>query len=139
MPNDNKLSFKTWWSTNPWGTTRGGLALRLAGAALATWAVVVFFSVTVELGNLFLIVVVAVLGVLFYVLPWLVERATTSPTRLPRWVDNVTVFPSLGLTLIAVLVVVSVGSAHVGVIIAIVQTVGILIALFVPPVQPAAE
>lgn len=139
MSNDEKPSFKTWWQTNPWGTTRAGLALRLAGPALATWAVIVFFSIEPDFGNLFLLVVAAVLGVLFYVLPWLAERLTSSPTRLSRTVDNLTVFPSLALTLVAVLVVSSSGSAHLAVVIAIVQTLGILAALFVPRIQPAAE
>ena len=139
MPNDDKPTFTTWWKTTPWGTTRAGLALRLAGPALATWAVIVFFSIEPEFGNLFLLVVAAVLGVLFYLLPWLAERATSSPTRLSRTVDNLTVFPSLALTLVAVLVISSLESAHIPVVIAIVQTLWILAALFVPRVQPAAE
>ena len=139
MSNDEKPSFTTWWKTNPWGTTRAGLALRLAGPALATWAVIVFFSIEPDFGNFFLLVVAAVLAVLFYVLPWLAERVTSSPTRLSRTVDNLTVFPSLALTLVAVLVISSLGSAHIPVVIAIVQTLGILAALFVPRVQPSAE
>lgn len=132
-------SLKTWWTTTPWGTTRGGLALRLAGPALATWAVIVFSSIELELGNLFLLVVAVVLGVIFYVLPWLVERGTSSPTRLSRAVDAVTVFPSLALTLIGVLIVSSQGTVHILILIAIAQTLWILAALFVPRVQRVEE
>jgi len=139
VPNDKKLSLREWLDDTPWGNTRGGLAVRLAGPALATWGVIIFFALDIDFGSLFLLAVAAVLGVLFYVLPWVVQRYTSSPARISRLVDGITVFSSLACTLVVIFIISTIGTLHIPVLIAGVQTLWILVALVVPAIRPAAS
>jgi hypothetical protein len=100
-----KTSLADWISETPWGTTRIGLAARLAFPALATWATLLLALTSTDtgVGNIS-IAVVGVLCLAFaYVVPWLAQRYTTSDARISKAADARVFWPTVVLTLAAIL------------------------------------
>lgn len=125
-------SLSEWIAETPWGTTRPGLAARLACPPAATWIAIVSWAPdTAEkvASNLVLLVVAAMLLVGAYVLPWAFERFAQQTPTIRRRTDGMLFFPSIAASIVAILILGAAHSAPVAVAIATAQTAWIGLAL----------
>jgi hypothetical protein len=127
-------SWSQWLSETPWGTTRLGLAARLACPAIATWIVAIWNAIGTEggLGDLWLLVFAVAAYALAFLLPWIAQRARPAGTRISQSTDSSVFYPTVAATVVGILLLVAGGASWILIVVGVAQTIWIAVSAMVP-------